>query len=399
MTSFELALFPQESWLGNPGLMTTPLCAILNSRQSKYPHGADKWVENTVKAVFQAVQNGYTILTSTGMKTWELVLWAATESLGNVVILTGINQKESRLRLQENLHTIIHDFNLNQADCLFIPYDETGAGLKSKESWHLRDDWIIHTAGKLMPVAIRKDGFMSSRIQEASTSDKCDFSFKIQYRANKHVFPSVPEKEEVRHALSKIIWNHAVHWTRSNSEPWIGEKKSDFYSALVNSGTEYCRSAHATVMKILEDGCIRGTTWHMPGSKPMVSFSALRPYDFLPMMKWRKRYVRREFEPYGIAVRKDLLQKLGAQPVAYGERSVLKSINSRERLFFQTVNPDGEDWSREEEWRLLGDFEFDSVDLNDLIIFVLDHNEVEKVKEKFDGNVIPLSLSPEFLNN
>ena len=64
--------------------------AILNSRQSKTPLGSDPWVSQTLKAVNFAAGQDWTILSSVGMNTWELVTWAAGRSRAKLELILPI---------------------------------------------------------------------------------------------------------------------------------------------------------------------------------------------------------------------------------------------------------------------------------------------------------------------
>ncbi len=51
--------------------------AILNSRQNLRPVGSDLWIKNTKLAMRKLSNQDVTVLTSIGMKTWELLVYFA----------------------------------------------------------------------------------------------------------------------------------------------------------------------------------------------------------------------------------------------------------------------------------------------------------------------------------
>ena len=71
------------------------------------------------------------------------------------------------------------------------------------------------------------------------------------------------------------------------------ERSLEFYRDLLASPGSYVRSARNTLMRMLAERIIRGSTWKIPGGELAVSFTALPPPDTLPLMRWRKRYVSR----------------------------------------------------------------------------------------------------------
>src|SRR3990172_10222707 len=62
--------------VGSRLTLELPRMVILNSTQSKQPCGGDSWVEGTLKALESCSDSSWTLLSSTGMNTWELVCWA-----------------------------------------------------------------------------------------------------------------------------------------------------------------------------------------------------------------------------------------------------------------------------------------------------------------------------------
>ncbi|MDP8205772.1 MAG: hypothetical protein P9L92_03830 [Candidatus Electryonea clarkiae] len=393
-----LILSPEDYWLGNPQLLSKRTCAILNSRQSKYPLGSEPWIINTVRAVNQCSRNDLALMTSDGLKTWELSLWASAEALGSVVILTGINKNENRAAVRTKQQSILDNFKLLNQDTLIIPYLETEKRGKGKTQWLARDRWIIDNSDILYPVSIREGGFMHKTIGEDNIKKKCNDAYRVDYNPGKMVFPKPPDTEIIDQIISKFDWHHAVHWTRSTYEPWQGETKSQFYSDIVSSDSKYARSAFRTLMNILKERRIRATSWRMPSSTPMVSFTAAHPSSFVPIMKWRKRYVRPSFEPYGIAFERNSLLKSGAKPIKYDSPENLKTLNSRERLFYQATSDKGNSWSEEKEWRLVGDYSFDFEDNAQMIVFVMSDEECFEVKKNFDCNVVALASNAKATN-
>ena len=114
---------------------------IIKSRQGKYPCGNDGWVKNTIIAVNNAIERNFTILSSVGMNTHELVLWAANKFGGKQTIIYPLAPHEDK---SAAIESTITDFNIDidRATFRFIP----PAGHNKKSNWRKRDELMISTA-------------------------------------------------------------------------------------------------------------------------------------------------------------------------------------------------------------------------------------------------------------
>ena len=62
-------------------------CVILNSRQSKRPCNRDDWVTATARAVDGVIRQGLTVITSTGLNTWELTAHLVNIGRGQQIVV------------------------------------------------------------------------------------------------------------------------------------------------------------------------------------------------------------------------------------------------------------------------------------------------------------------------
>ena len=94
-------------------------------------------------------------------------------------------------------------------------------------------------------------------------------------------------------------------------------------------------------------------------------------------MRWRKRFVRYTFEPYGIAVRREEAVRRGARKVAY--RRAVDGTDGCSPVFVQSPGEQG-DWTREREWRAEREFPLDNLDPEDCRVVVPDPDAAERVR-------------------
>jgi len=146
------------------------------------------------------------------------------------------------------------------------------------------------------------------------------------------------------------------------------------------------RSAHSafdTLVHILEEGLIRGSNRLTRGPQRVVSFTELLPNRLTSLMTWRTGLARWSFEPYGIAMSKRRLLKLGARKVIYGDEEVYRNLPEDSRHLFQVERPNRQDWSGEKEWRVLGDLSLRVIDPEEVTIIVENEGECSIVRHVF----------------
>ena len=376
----ELTLFPETLWQGDTTLLTWPSAAVLNSRQSRYPVGAEPWVRATIEAATSVARDGAALISGVGLIPWEVGLWAAGEALGGIIILAGVPAGSDSRVVEKQTQQILREYTLSHQAALVIPYEEDTRS--PKHQWKARDRWIFERAGRLLPVSIRPGGYFEELLEQNDFSSKADLRFQTTYGPHRHSFPPALKPEAVHSRFADDFWNGwSIHWTRTQRGPWPGERARSFYRDLASSDNSYPRDALMTLKRIVAEKRLRGSGRHMPFQRLMVGFSELHPADALNLMRWRKRYVEPSFEPYGIAVRTEALLKTGARRVCYGSAEEGKRLPVMEKLYFQTVTSDKSDWKSEKEIRLAGDLDLAALRPENVRVIVRTSKEIGTLQE------------------
>jgi hypothetical protein len=162
-----------------------------------------------------------------------------------------------------------------------------------------------------------------------------------------------------------------LHWTRAAAGPWPGETSEDFLDALILRTETADHSAVTTLLRILSEGILRASAEGIRGSFPVVAFTGVPLNEFRKRRVFRKHRHRFDFEPWGIAIRKNSLISRGVRPVIYGGDEVWESLNQKDRPFFQKATSGGATNNSEElEWRAIGDVPLSELSASDVCVFV-----------------------------
>ena len=354
-----------------------PVVLILNSAHSKYPAGSDSWIQATVKAVNSLSGQPVKMLCSTDPVMWDFVTYLAGKNSMEIILIVMACDDSSGY---EEFSRLVEEYALDIRSTSPLYLGEQ-PGNKPKKIWKLRDRLALETADVVYPVSIRPGGKLDKLISKAGYSEKVRNDFRIprtqenpsycgtSYDFSGYSINPFPEGKWI------------VHWTRSSQGPWPGEKAWEFYRDIVNHPENYVRSARETLTRILTEQLIRGSSWKLPGGQSAVALTSLPPEESVSLMRWRKRFVRYTFEPYGIAIRQDVLIRMGACEVRYEKKD---STSSQDILFVQSPGEKA-DWTKEKEWRIRGDIELDKIDKEDYFAIVPDEEDVKYVKEKIQG--------------
>jgi hypothetical protein len=371
--------------VGNLKDLPTPHNAIVNSRQHRNPHADDSWLSASINALENAIASQSTIISSVGMTTWEWIVWN-TNRLGGYQIIVIPRGKVSDF--SDRVVNIIQEFNLDENKTVFLMPCFAGHSPRKRITYPERDRWVMALSHRILPISVRPSGILSKLLNEPAVVSHIVPSFQTQpatKSAPDFKLRNLLTKDILAAAIEKLTtiseWDYLTHWTRRCHGPWQGERKADYYHDLFQAKAGDPRDGLCTLKRILKEGRIRSSGKLIKGGNPMVSLTATSPHQLLDIIRWRPGFVRWNFEPYGISIKKQKLKSLGARPVTYGTLEQYEGLSETEKLFFQSIESKGKDWSIEEEWRLPGDLDLSKLHSEDAIIWVMNSREVGKLQE------------------
>ncbi|MCD6250478.1 MAG: hypothetical protein J7J98_09130 [candidate division Zixibacteria bacterium] len=353
--------------------------AILLSRQPLRPTSDTTWVRGVVAAVRWLQERRIGVISSVGMQTWELVT-AATSDLGLPVKL--VLPIPIGLEFDTQREQILYEYDLDPSRTEFLPVSG-GDNLMLQ-----RDRVVFELADLLLPVSISKTGSMAERLHQVDLDKHTiDDRFQIPYRQRREPIKVELDPDRLSDEILSTGDDYLIHWTRGVSHPWPSERMIDFYRAVINSD-HWPRSGLATLERIIDTQTVLASPRHMPGGVMTISFSALRPCEVIPLMRWRARYGEMSFEPYGIGLTREIAQQIDIHPVNYYRADDKKSIPA-ELAWLSQSKGKITDWRGEKEYRHLGDLSLEEIPPDAIVLYCRTSVEAERLQHRYPYRVVP----------
>ncbi len=178
-------------------------------------------------------------------------------------------------------------------------------------------------------------------------------------------------------------WHYLSHCTRANCGPLPDETDSRYRHRLWIDG--HVGDYHPMTMlnRICCERTLKGSSRITRTDQRCVSFSAVPLPTLLNQREFHSHLGRWDWEPYGLIVRRDALEAAGARPVVYGCERDFAELDQATRPFFQPVGKKSNDWTREREWRILGDLDLSALPPDAIRIFVRTRVQALQLSHRF----------------
>lgn len=187
--------------------------------------------------------------------------------------------------------------------------------------------------------------------------------------------------------VPRIPWSGAesylTHCTRGPAGPWPEQTEQEFLDELLDPHPPAERSALNALVRIIEMQRILGSAAGLRGGTAAVCFTAVPLTALRSLRIYQPQRKCWNFEPYGICIRRDWLVANGTREVIYGDEETWHTLPEVDRPFFQRRGTRRgnrpRDWTREREWRHLGDVDLSGVPRSAAVVFVAALHEVELI--------------------
>ncbi len=353
-------------------MLTKQKIAILNSRQGLYPCRLHAWIQKTLETLTSLKSSQPVILSSIGMSTWDLVTIAASRLQLPLELHIQIKNKQTKEELAKQ---IISGYKLNPQFVSFHFITENS----DKVFQTKRDNTITASADIIFPISIRKKGNLERLI--STHQQKVNNLFQIDYKNRTDKIAYTLNHCNLSTEIQNISNKYIIHWTKTSKNKWYYERQYDYYKDILRSDI-YPRSAFDSLTNIINLKKIYATPTHMPQNIPTVSFTSLTPMEIVPLFRWRSRYQEMSFEPYGIGIKKEIAAKRNIQKVLYYDKNGSDDISIiNEKVWLTQSKGERTNWESENEYRHLGDFHFEDIDKQNIILFTRYKKEADQLQK------------------
>ncbi|HRA87903.1 MAG TPA: hypothetical protein PK992_07535 [Planctomycetaceae bacterium] len=172
-----------------------------------------------------------------------------------------------------------------------------------------------------------------------------------------------------------------LHWTRPAIGPWPDQEAQEFEDELILGCRSSDHSALATLLRIVNERRLWASSETIRGGFRVVSFTEVPLIEFRKCRTYRRHRRRYDFEPWGIAIRREVLEATAAKPVTYGDDDTWQAMPDDQRPFFQNANA-GDGWTQDErEWRVPDHVALDKLPVTAVAVFV-DSPEAQQIVMK-----------------
>lgn len=184
--------------------------------------------------------------------------------------------------------------------------------------------------------------------------------------------------------VSPPAWAYLTHCTRRRDGPWPGQTNDAYLDDLILGRPTADHSPLAALKRIAQTERLIASCKSVSGATPVVSFTEVPLEELQALRVFRAHRGHWDFEPYGICIRRDWLERHNARRVGYAPREKWERLSSEERLFHQldisrTKRGNEIDWTVEQEWRVIGDVPLDSLTDGDAFLFVPSTEDAAKL--------------------
>lgn len=398
--------------LGTPPKPTTLLCAAFNSRKGKHTCRRDSWVEALRQAFDQNADQMVGWVSSFGTPVYDLTTcWAHGQR--KPLVLVAIPSR-TRPAFPEAL-SYFGDLKPSWILCC-LP----GRPACSPARYVVcRDRLVAAVAEQFFVLAVRREGnlfrvlsdelkthskptwvFCSAQESPETEGNRAllrTFSHCARVWLEKVSSPTHGHRFEPLHdAPHDLLFEETAflyHYTRSCPGPWPGQSRCAWAEDLLKNRPWADHTALDTLWRILFERRLRASGRLIRHGLPVVSWTRVPPLNLSRLTRWNPALIRWTFEPYGVAVQKDVLKRLGAKPVIYASDTDFAKIAPKDRFRFQLHRPGQVSWKAEKEWRLPRDLLLETLDPDAWWAFVPTAEEARQLEENLGHpcRIVPLT--------
>lgn len=197
---------------------------------------------------------------------------------------------------------------------------------------------------------------------------------------------------------SREDWMFLSHTTRACAGRWPGQSEADYIDSLLDDAPDADHSPSSTLQRIIRQRRLLSSSRCIRGQHRVVCLTQVPLHDLPELRQFRTHRSRWDFEPYGLCIHRDWLERQGARSVIYGDEATWASLSESDRPFFQlsrtgaTSPADEVDWTTEREWRHAGDLDLKDLAADQCLVFVPNSSAARQL---YNTSPWPITLWPD----
>ena len=250
---------------------------------------------------------------------------------------------------------------------------------ESEQAWLERGavGWIMTTPARIADQPIGRGVLGHCRVEDKTSAGVVEDGRSWSQQL------ASPLPNHWRQLSADDDWPYLVHCTRATIGPLPDESEYSFRMRVWSQQEAIAWQPLETLARICHDGRLRATSAITRTDTRCVSFSAVPLVPLLKRRIFRSHLSRWDWEPYGVLIRRDALQRCGARQVIYGNEADFEKLPESDKPFFQPLlrraNKPTESWADEREWRVAGDVVLRALPDGSVVLFVRTQPEAQQL--------------------
>ncbi len=170
-----------------------------------------------------------------------------------------------------------------------------------------------------------------------------------------------------------------VHCTRAPNGRWPDETECQYRDVILfGSRHDALRRPMDSLKRIILRRRLIASAITSKRSIPVVCFSAVSVTELTGRRCFRSHLGRWDYEPFGVAIRKQAALQIGIRPVIYGDPKTRDQISEKDQYRFQAVSQKN-DWRKEREWRCSHSVDLHRMEPDAVRVFVADSTNLNEI--------------------
>jgi hypothetical protein len=178
--------------------------------------------------------------------------------------------------------------------------------------------------------------------------------------------------------------DYLVHCTRGRGGPYPNQSVRNYADEMLLHAEDVDASPFDTLNRILIERRLLPTSFLKIDQSPSISFSQVPLLELLKRRSYQRHVKRWDWEPYGIAIRKQVLvERFETREVIYHDGNADKIDESQRWLCQPSTDRSGQhDWRSEREWRCPKPIRLSELKYEEAFVFVHSHQDARKLSNQ-----------------